>query len=177
MMPGHKALWHEVDHVSLTARVAGKALRIKLAEDLQQDECFAFSIAAGPAFLARAHAAWGLIQSHDSAFPQALAHKLKRPSPSAVTHMQTLQALDGERCGATLRQIARAVFGAFTDSEWAADSPWRARVRYLLKRGRAHSAHGYRRMIGADEAAGNLRGEGCGNAPSQPQMRPRSQNF
>src|SRR5580700_6534068 len=33
-MPGTKALWHDVKHVGLTARVAGKVYRVNLSSDL-----------------------------------------------------------------------------------------------------------------------------------------------
>jgi hypothetical protein len=157
-MPGHKVLWHDADHMSLTARAAGQVHRVKLSEDLQPDDCFAISILAGPGFDARYQAARKLRQSLHPLLSKPFTDKPRRPSPSAVVHMQILQTLDGEAAGATRRQIARAVFGDFTGEAWGPDSVWRARVRYLLKRGRAQCAHGYRRMVGADENAGGSHG-------------------
>ena len=152
-MPGEKTLWHDGEHLHFKVKVAGQLCRVRLSKDVGQDDCFGVSILAGPGFGARARAAQKLRALLDPVARQAVADKPHRPSPRAIMHMLILQALDGEAVGASRRDIARAVFGAFTNREWGADSVWRLRVRYLIQRGRALSAHGYRRMIAAAHGA------------------------
>ena len=72
-------------------------------------------------------------------------------SRSAVVHMRALQALDAEAAGASERDLARLIFGsAEADATWNA-SPTRAKIRYLLRHGRALRDGGYRQLLAAIE--------------------------
>jgi hypothetical protein len=152
-MPGDKTLWHDGEHLHFKVKLAGQMCRVRLSGDVGQDDCFAISILAGPGWAALARAAQQLEQLLDPVTRKTCNGKPSRPSPRAIMHMQVLQALDGDAAGASRRDIARAVFGAFTDDEWGADSVWRLRVRYLMERGHALCANGYRRMVGVDGCA------------------------
>lgn len=70
---------------------------------------------------------------------------------SALVHMRALQALDAEGAGASERDLARLIFGsAEADATWNA-SPTRAKVRYLVRHGRAMRDGGYRQLLAAIE--------------------------
>ena len=65
--------------------------------------------------------------------------------------MRALQALDAAEAGASERDLARLIFGeAEPDATWNA-SPTRAKVRYLLRHGRAMRDGGYRQLLAATE--------------------------
>ena len=71
----------------------------------------------------------------------------RRPSRSALLELLTLQALDTSLTGASLREVADALFG--TDvvvRDWHADGALRARVRRLVRRGQTLMRGGYRRL-------------------------------
>jgi hypothetical protein len=54
---------------------------------------------------------------------------------AGLLHLRALQALDGQQCGASHREIAAAIFGAdAVQSRWSADGELRAQVRHLLSR-------------------------------------------
>ena len=143
---GHKTLRDEGDHLSLTLRAGSEILRgVHLASDLRVGDPVAISVTGAGGIVARAQAAQRLLRSLKSGLQPPLP---KRPSLTALTHMQILRALDGEAAGASQREIARALFGSSTNSSWDPDSRWRARIRYLLTCGRARCAEGYRRIVG-----------------------------
>jgi hypothetical protein len=150
-IPGSKSLRADGGQLCLTTR-AGSAVvhRVRWATDLAQGDRMEVSFIAGRQIRARNRAAQGFLRSFDSVAPQAVSSS--RPSLTSLTHMRILQALDGAAAGASHRELACAVFGAFTAENWDSDSVWRRRVRYLLQCGRARCTHGYRRMLGLDEA-------------------------
>lgn len=59
-----------------------------------------------------------------------------------------MQALDGHLAGASERDIAIAIFGqCMVTEKWHGDSELRARVRYLIRRGRNLMSGGYRSLL------------------------------
>ena len=67
--------------------------------------------------------------------------------------MRTLQALDGALLGASHRAIAAALFGYKEGVlRWHADGDVRARVRHLVRRGRALMDGGYRALLTSSSA-------------------------
>jgi Uncharacterized conserved protein (DUF2285) len=162
-IPGAKTLCHCGEYLNLTTRRGSEVLRrVRWPENLAQGVPLGISVSAGRGLTVRTRAAQGFLRSlrgdAREPFPE-------RPSVNAVTHMQILQALDGEAAGASHRQIARRLFCLSENFGWDADSRWRARVRYLLKCGRARSATGYRRMVGLRGAEGE---SGVVSAPLSP---------
>jgi hypothetical protein len=145
-IPGRKSVRDDRDYLKVTARGGSEVLgRVQLAGTLRQGDPMAISLTAGRGFTVRAQAAYALLR-----WLKTFPDRACRPSLSAVTHMRILQALDGDAAGASHREIARRLFGAAAQVNWSADSRWRARIRYLVKCGRARSAHGYRRIAGID---------------------------
>jgi hypothetical protein len=145
-IPGQKTLWHCGDHLRLTSRRGNEVLhRVRWTEDLTQGDPCRVSFAAGPGFTVRARVAQRFLRSLDRTHKPP-SHGNRRPSLRALTHMQILQALDGEASGASQREIAQHLFGLSRDFNWDADSRWRTRIRYLLKCGRARSNRGYQTM-------------------------------
>jgi hypothetical protein len=72
-----------------------------------------------------------------------------RPGIAALQAMHTLHALDATLAGASLREVAHALFGAYAaDADWHADSALRARTRRLVKRGQALMCGDYRELAG-----------------------------
>jgi hypothetical protein len=146
-IPGKKTLWHCGDHLRLTSRRGNEVLyRVRWTEDLSQGDPCRVSVATGPGFTVRARLAQRFLRSLDRDVHEPPPHGKLRPSLRALTHMQVLQALDGEAAGASQREIAQRLFGLSRYFNWDADSRWRTRIRYLLKCGRARSTRGYRAM-------------------------------
>jgi hypothetical protein len=65
-------------------------------------------------------------------------------SRAGLLHLRALQALDGQRQGASHREIAETLFGAdAVRTRWSSDGELRAQVRHLLSRARAFMNGGY----------------------------------
>jgi hypothetical protein len=80
---------------------------------------------------------------------------MERPSRDALFAMHALQALDGAAARASQRAIASALFGSgATQKGWTPDGELRAKVRYLLKRGRALRDGGYRALLQSSATTG-----------------------
>jgi hypothetical protein len=157
-IPGGKTLCHDGTNLHLATRRGSEILnRVKWPESLTQGDSLGVSVSAGRGFTVRTRAAQGFLRSFggDTGEPSP-----ERPSINALTHMQILQAVDGDAAGASHREIARRLFSLSTNFRWDADSRSRAKVRYLLQCGRTRSAQGYRRMVGL----GGRKGE-CGAVP------------
>jgi hypothetical protein len=127
---------------------SGKELvTLTLSADVQDGAPFAYALPAGVEprrYRFTLEAALTLLQRSRASTPTALA----RPSCAAVMHMRALQALDGVAAGASQREIAAALFGHDrAAAEWQPDSDLRAKVRYLLQRGRRFVKGGYRDLL------------------------------
>jgi len=147
---GRKTLRDEGSHLSLTLRAGSEtARRVHLANDLWVGDRVAISVSGVRRIVARAHMAQRLLRVFEDASRRPSLPE--RPSLTALTHMQTLWALDGDTAGASQREIGRALYGASMDLSWDADSRWRARVRYLVRCGRERCKGGYRRIAGVEE--------------------------
>ncbi|MGV6876466.1 DUF2285 domain-containing protein [Pseudochelatococcus sp. B33] len=71
-----------------------------------------------------------------------------RCSGEPIITMQSIQALDGHLAGASERDIAFVLFGeSIVKDKWHGDSELRAKVRYLIRRGRTLMNGGYRRLL------------------------------
>jgi hypothetical protein len=148
-IPGRKTLHHHGEYVRLTARRGSEVLyRVRWPEKLNRSDPVSVSVAGGLGFTVRARAAQRFLRLLEQGPHGAFTEPVERPSMSALTHMHVLQALDGEVAGASHREIARRLFALSSGFSWDSDSRWRARVRYLIRCGRARTAHGYRRMAG-----------------------------
>ena len=150
-IPGRKTLRHDGEYVRLTARRGSEVLyRVRWPENLRGTDPVGISVAGGSGFTARARSARRFLRLLGRHREEDFPEPIERPSINTLTHMCALQALDGDAAGASHREIARRIFGLSDDSSWDSDSRWRARARYLIRCGRARSAHGYRRMAGLD---------------------------
>lgn len=68
--------------------------------------------------------------------------------PQAAIMMRMLQAVDGRRAGCSYRQIADQIFGPDEVAEdWHEHGLYKARVRYLLRRGTHLILGGYRDLL------------------------------
>lgn len=71
-----------------------------------------------------------------------------RPHPYAPKMMQMFQAIDGRSAGASYRQIAEVLFGVEPVVEdWRNHGLFKARIRYLVKRGIYFMRGGYRHLL------------------------------
>jgi hypothetical protein len=148
-IPGQKTLWHCGDQLRLTSRRSNQVLhRVRWTADLGEGDPCRVSVAAGRGFTVRARIAQDFLRSLDRDLHKPFPDNNRRPSLRALTHMQVLQALDGQAAGASQREIACRLFGLSSDFNWDADSRWRTRIRYLLKCGRARTISGYRAIAG-----------------------------
>ena len=78
---------------------------------------------------------------HDAA-PTAL-----RSPPRPLEDRELLPAFDAARAGLPLREIAASLYGADrVATEWACDSPMRARTRRLVSRARTLAEQGNRNL-------------------------------
>lgn len=156
-LPGRKALFHDGRHLLLSLYLVGRTLRLALSLSISDGVAFAYVISASADTDVEWHAAQAL-HSLLRAAPCASAHDVaQRPDRVATAHMRSLQALDGVIAGASLREIAIAVFGRHrVDQGWYPDSELRAQTRYLIRRGRAFMRIDYRRLV-ASTASPNAR--------------------
>ncbi len=147
-LPGHKRLAHDGHRLRLFAQFALCALRLVLSPAIEDGMAIACAVPTDEDRVLRWQAAELILLGLDFSgisVPRAAA---TRPTPSAITHLRSLQALDGVRAGASLKQVAAAIYGTReTSGRWHAESELRAHVRYLVRRGRNLMHGGYRRLL------------------------------
>lgn len=154
-LPGRKQLLQDGRGLVLSARWPGCCVRLMLAPELHDGMPHAFAMRACREPCTRYRAmANDLDQLATASRCEPLAATSPRPSQSALQTLLTLQALDASQAGASLREIAKGLFGSTeVASDWHADSALRARVRRLVQRGRALVDGGYRELAGLDPLA------------------------
>ena len=134
---GHKHLFHDGQHLALTTWAPGRWRRFALAPTLEHGMPYVHAVHDGdsePPLLMGNPAPW--------------SGSWARPGRAALLEPHTLQALDGALAGATLREVAEALYGpARVAADWHADSALRARVRRLTQRGAVLMRGGYRRLL------------------------------
>lgn len=159
-LPGRKQLRHDGRGLMLAARWPGCCVRLMLAPELHDGMPHAFALRACREPCARYRGmANDLDQLAAASRCEPSAATFPRPNPSALQALLTLQALDANQAGASLREIAEGLFGsAETASDWHADSALRARVRRLVQRGRSLMDGGYRELAGLDPLVSPSRG-------------------
>jgi hypothetical protein len=140
---GKKWLHHVGRCLVLSIALSSGTLRIALAGDLGEGDCYAYVVRPG----ARAQRQWRDITHCDVLLQGRASHRTVAALPAnrvAITHMRSLQALDAFLAGASHREIAAALFGVSkVESDWHADGELRAQVRHLIRRGEALMQAGY----------------------------------
>lgn len=164
-LPGRKQLQHDGRGLVLAAHWPGCCLRLMLSPELHDGMPHAFAMRACREPCVRYRdMANDLDQLAAASRCEPSAATCPRPSQSALQALLTLQALDASQAGASLREIAKGLFGSTeVASDWHADSALRARVRRLVRRGRALVDGGYRELAGLDPLASPLLGR---NSPT-----------
>lgn len=154
-LPGRKQLQHDGRGLVLSARWPGCCVRLVLAPELHDGMPHAFAMrACREARVRYRDLANALDQLATASRCEPSAATRPRPSPSTLQELLTLQALDANQAGASLREIAEGLFGSDeVVSGWHADSALRARVRRLVQRGRSLVDGGYRELAGLDQLA------------------------
>ncbi|WP_321855511.1 DUF7011 domain-containing protein [Paraburkholderia tropica] len=150
-MPGHKYLLHDGKRLVLVVDWQDRCLRFALAPGLEDGMAFAYAIRACAASSTSYHAlAVGLDKlAVIAAVPAASARR--RPTPTELLELHTLQALDATLAGASLRETAIGLFGTEpVAAGWYADGGLRSRVRRLVRRGQSLMRGGYRRLAQLD---------------------------
>jgi len=147
-IPGRKHLAHDGQRLMLVSDVGGTVLRMALAPALADGMPFTYTLRAGGRLSQR----WRAIEVQLAALEAADASRhpmaAERPGRVQLVHMRSLQALDGSLAGASQREVAEALFGADeARRRWHADSELRARVRHLIRRGRAYMVGGYCQLL------------------------------
>lgn len=155
-IPGSKCLVHEGRCLRLLICWPGCHVQLAIAPGLEIGMAFVYLVRAcarqGHRFRTIATVLDKLTVAADAA-PFALARP--RPSPAALLELHTLQALDASLAGASLRQVAVALFGsAAVTHGWHADAALRSKVRRLVRRGRTLMRDGYRRLARLDRQGG-----------------------
>lgn len=143
--PGRKTIRHDGSRFALKFCRRGRSWHLHIAGALDAGMPFTFAIApddrAG-ARLREAHEMFTAMAGH----PADIAGR--RGATEAIITMQSLQALDGHLAGASERDIAIAIFGVrMVTEKWHGDSELRAKVRYLIRRGRNLMDGGYRNLL------------------------------
>jgi hypothetical protein len=151
-IPGQKSLLHDGLGIQLTARNSC-VRRALLAPDLGTDEPYGFLVPAG----SRTQDCCRAVNEFAAPYHTREAAKLQdppqRPTRSTLSHMRTLQAIDGARSGASHREIARAIFGTdAVKAQWSPDGELRAQIRYFLRRGTAFTDGAYRTLLDTDSS-------------------------
>lgn len=164
-LPGRKQLQHDGRGLVLAVRWPGSGVRLMLAPELRDGMPHAFAMRACREPCTRYRdAANDLDQLVAASRCEPSAATRPRPRHSTLQTLLTLQALDANQAGASLREIAEGLFGsAEVASDWHADSALRARVRRLVQRGRSLVDGGYRELAGLDPLASPLLGR---NSPT-----------
>lgn len=153
-LPGRKALRHDGRSLRILCQSGTDQFRITLAPEVAEGTAYSFRLAGG----ASRQAAWSAINRVAHFFEATASSPVHsraspRPSRSALTHLRSLQALDGERSRASHREIASVLFGAAAVARrWSPDGELRAQVRHLIRRGHSLVGGGYRRLAGIESA-------------------------
>jgi hypothetical protein len=151
-IPGRKSLMHDGRGLRVTATHPLGVTRAVLDPDLAADRPYGYQMSAGASLDVRCRAVKAFDASYGSAEGAQSSIRF-RPTRSALIHARILQSLDGADAGASHRDIAEALFGSeAVIADWSPDSEIRAQVRYLLKRGRALAAGGYRSLLNLDSS-------------------------
>lgn len=149
-MPGRKALGHDGSRLALKLCGRGRSWHLHIAGALDAGMPFTFVIAPDDRAAARlreAHEMLAVIAGQRTDLAG------QRSATEAIITMQSLQALDGHLAGASERDIAIVIFGArIVMEKWHGDSELRARVRYLIRRGRKLMGGGYRVLLWGEAA-------------------------
>jgi hypothetical protein len=152
-IPGQKSLVHDGTGIRLTARSRPGVRRAVLDPDLGSDEPYGFLIPAGSHTQDRCRAVNEFAAPYCNSENAKIKDPPERPTRSSLSHMRTLQAIDGARSGASQREIAQAIFGNdVVKTQWSSDSELRAQIRYLLHRGTALSDGAYRTLLDTDSS-------------------------
>lgn len=143
-LPGHKRVEHDGYRLRLVTRFAACVLRVVLTPTIEDGMAVAYAFPASEDQVLNRQGA-----DRTQAFLDfSGSHTQTRPGQADLTHMRSLQALDGAQAGASMKQIAAAIFGTReTDARWHAESELRAQVRYLVRRARRLTQGGYRRLL------------------------------
>lgn len=145
-LPGHKHLIHDGRRLLLVARWPGCCVRLAITDELEDGMAYAYAVRACAELRPRYHL---LAHELEKLAMNETASGAARPRPSSTALLEphTLQALDGALAGASLRTVARVLFGATAvASDWHADGALRARVRRLVRRGQTLMRGDYRRL-------------------------------
>jgi len=147
-IPGQKHLVHDGRRPMLATRWPGSCLRLTLAPSLEDGMAYVYAIRSCNMPCARHCTLRAQLDKLAVASEVASAAVARpRPAPTALQELHTLQALDANLAGASLREVAEGLFG--TDAVvhgWYADSGLRSRVRRLVRRGHGLMRGGYRRL-------------------------------
>lgn len=154
--PGRKAIGHDGCRLALKLTRHGRSWHVHIAASLDAAEPFTFTAAPDERASARLREAKDMLAMIANRHVGIVG---RRGSAEPIITMQSLQALDGHLAGASERDIAIAIFGGrMVKEKWHSDSELRARVRYLIRRGRMLMNGGYRRLLwgAAARRAGEL---------------------
>jgi hypothetical protein len=131
----------------VTARVGTEPWRLHVADGIGHDDSLAFTVYCDEHAERRLAAAGRFIATFKNSSSPAIERVSRRTRGQAV-HQAILQAIDGQRAGASQREIAGAVYGETRVVKgWTPDGELRARIRYFLRRGRSLMSGGYRRLV------------------------------
>lgn len=148
-LQGRKALVQDRRDLRLTLRLGGRIVNLVLARDLKDGRSFAYVIAAGPHATRQWRAACCLQSLFGEQSRKGTRAAAARPTRAAMSHMRSLQALDGILAGASHREVAQAIFGVRRVAEgWHPDGELRAQTRHCIHRAHAFMGRDYRRLIG-----------------------------
>ena len=143
--PGRKAIGHDGCRLALKLTRHSRSWHVNIAASLDVPEPFTFTASPDDRASARLREAkdmLAMIAGREAGFVGRCG------SAEPIITMQSLQALDGHLAGASERDIAIVIFGErMVKEKWHSDSELRARVRYLIRRGRAMMNGGYRRLL------------------------------
>jgi hypothetical protein len=145
-IPGRKQLVHDGKRLMVVTRQPDYCLRLALMPSLEEGMACACAVRICSTPCARYRALADVLETLTRDCEVSAVAK-RRPSRSALLELLTLQALDTRLTGASLREVADALFGPdVVAKDWHADGALRARVRRLVRRGQTLMRGGYRRL-------------------------------
>lgn len=158
-VPGPKRVCNVGTRLHLACQSLPSPSQVTLSCELTEGARFAFIVPSGADLQENQAAVANFIRILKVGKPISRRNNAGTyPSRLSIVHMRTFQALDGAVSGASHREIAAALFGSeAVGHRWHSDGDLRAQVRHLIRRGRALTLGGYRRLVTASNGKGDLR--------------------
>jgi hypothetical protein len=165
-VPGTKALVHDGRQLLLVGMAACQAVCVALAWSLGDESSFAYALPASASTAECARVLESVAILMGSAQRRVRRLSARRPSSRDMVNVHALQVADAVTAGASHREIATALYDKGDVAiRWEPDGELRARVRYLIRRGKALINGGYRELVDGRRSESDGEGSDPSDSP------------